>query len=71
MGIAVAIGICIALTALPVLVALLKEMKNRRLQNWEASARLRAMTDGVLWISVSALLIVSAVARGDRLCISL
>lgn len=64
---AAAIGICIAVTALPVLVALLKEMKIVDSELGQQALGYAAMTDGALWISVSALLIVSADARGDRL----
>jgi len=66
-GFAVAIGICIAVTALPVLAALLKEMKIIDTALGQQALGFAAMTDGALWISISALLIVSAGAREDGL----
>jgi Kef-type K+ transport system membrane component KefB len=64
---AVAIGICIAVTALPVLAALLKEMKIVDSALGQQALGFAAMTDGVLWISISALLIVSAGEREEGL----
>ena len=64
---AVAVGICIAVTALPVLAALLKEMKIVDSQLGQQALGFAAMTDAVLWISISALLIISVGARGDGL----
>jgi Kef-type K+ transport system membrane component KefB len=61
---AAAIGICLAVTALPVLAALLKEMKIVHSDLGQQALGFAAMTDGALWISVSALLLVSAGARG-------
>ncbi len=66
-GFAAAIGICIAVTALPVLAALLKEMKIVDTALGQQALGFAAMTDGALWISISALLIVSAGAREDGL----
>jgi Kef-type K+ transport system membrane component KefB len=64
---AVAIGICIAVTALPVLAALLKEMKIVDSALGQQALGFAAMTDGALWISISALLIVSAGEREEGL----
>lgn len=57
---AAGIGICIAVTALPVLAALLKEMRIVETALGQQALAFAAMTDGGLWIAVSALLIVSA-----------
>ena len=64
---AVAIGICIAVTALPVLAALLKEINIVDTALGQQALGFAAMTDGALWVSISALLIVSAGAREDGL----
>lgn len=64
---AAAIGICIAVTALPVLAALLKEMKIVDSALGQQALGFAAMTDGALWISISALLIISSDARADGL----
>jgi Kef-type K+ transport system membrane component KefB len=58
-------GICIAVTALPVLAALLKEMGIVESALGQQALAFAAMTDGGLWIAVSALLIVAAGSQSD------
>jgi len=58
-------GICIAVTALPVLAALLKEMKIVESALGQQALAFAAMTDGGLWIAVSALLIVAAGSQAE------
>ena len=58
-------GICIAVTALPVLAALLKEMKIVDTALGQQALAFAAMTDGGLWIAVSALLIVAAGSQAE------
>jgi K+:H+ antiporter len=58
-------GICIAVTALPVLAALLKEMKIVETALGQQALAFAAMTDGGLWIAVSALLIVAAGSQAE------
>ena len=58
-------GICIAVTALPVLAALLKEMRIVDTALGQQALAFAAMTDGGLWIAVSALLIVAAGSQAE------
>lgn len=58
-------GICIAVTALPVLAAILKEMRIVESALGQQALAYAAMTDGSLWIAISALLIVTAGAQTD------
>ena len=58
-------GICIAVTALPVLGAILKEMRIVESTLGQQALAYAAMTDGGLWIAVSALLIVAAGSQAD------
>jgi Kef-type K+ transport system membrane component KefB len=58
-------GICVAVTALPVLAALLKEMRIVETALGQQALAFAAMTDGGLWIAVSALLIVAAGSQAD------
>ena len=58
-------GICIAVTALPVLAAILKEMRIVESALGQQALAFAAMTDGGLWIAVSALLIVAAGSQTD------
>ena len=58
-------GICIAVTALPVLAAILKEMRIVESALGQQALAFAAMTDGGLWIAVSALLIVAAGSQAD------
>ncbi len=62
---AIGFGICIAVTALPVLAALLKEMGIVESALGQQALAFAAMTDGGLWIAVSALLIVAAGSQTD------
>ena len=58
-------GICIAVTALPVLAAILKEMRIVESALGQQALAFAAMTDGGLWIAVSMLLIVAAGSQAD------
>jgi len=60
-----AIGICMAVTALPVLAALLKEMKIVNTEVGQQALALSAATDALIWLCVSVLLILTAQARQD------
>jgi Kef-type K+ transport system membrane component KefB len=60
-----AIGICMAVTALPVLAAILKEMKIVNTEVGQQALALSAATDALIWLCVSVLLIVTAHARQD------
>jgi len=62
---AVGFGICVAVTALPVLAALLKEMRIVETALGQQALAFAAMTDGGLWIAVSVLLIVAAGSQAD------
>ena len=62
---AIGFGICIAVTALPVLAALLKEMRIVDTALGQQALAFAAMTDGGLWIAVSALLIVAAGSQAE------
>lgn len=62
---AVGFGICIAVTALPVLAAILKEMRIVDSVLGQQALAFAALTDGGLWIAVSLLLIVAAGAQAD------
>jgi Kef-type K+ transport system membrane component KefB len=58
-------GICIAVTALPVLAAILKEMRIVESALGQQALAFAALTDGGLWIAVSLLLIVAAGSQAD------
>ena len=58
-------GICVAVTALPVLAAILKEMGIVDTALGQQALAFAAMTDGGLWIAVSALLLLAAGSHAE------